>query len=307
MERVPASADTHSQLNPGGLVVSVSPSIVDVGETLQVSGFHFPPNIGVSGQVCGNDDLSGSDDCVLDNTGIATVASDGRFTMSMSVSVPPVPCPCVAAISSTALSTTPSSPINILGAPIGPLQPPTSASTVNQPLKIVNAQLSGNGPWYAWFGGMAHRTLSLTVHNPNRGIYPHPSLVLVAGKSGSALSTVSTSPLPSIGPGRTVTVHVNVVFPAFSFGKNEVRGAVGDAALQEHMQVTTTIVPWGLIVIALIILQFIFLSIRNAARRRNERRQSDPPPAEVDGPITPTGDVPTVSASEKVPDEVGAV
>ena len=111
-----------------------------------------------------------------------------------------------------------------------------------------------------------------------------------------------------MAPGETVTVHVNVVFPPFSVGDNEVVGAVGDAALKEHIKVTTTIVPWGLIVIALIILQLILLAIRNAVRRRNERREpGSSPDAASDASVTPPGGVPAEPASEKVSEEVGAV
>jgi len=303
----PAGAGTHSQLNPGGLVVSVSPSTAAPGETIEVSGLHFPPGIGVTGEICGNDDLSGSPDCLLDETGTSSTSSDGGFGMLLTVGIPPVPCPCVAAITSTALSTTPSSPVTIIGAPVAPIRTPASAVAVTRPLQIVNAQISGNGPWYAWFGGIAQRTLTLTVRNPNTGVYPHPSLVLTAGKSGT-FSTVSTSPLPSIGPGKATTVHVKVVFPAFSFGENEVRGLVGDAALQENIQVTTTIAPWGLIVIALILLQLIFLAIRNAVRRRNARDEPDPARnPESEGPRTPPDGVPAQPSSEKLPQQVGAV
>ena len=51
-----------------------------------------------------------------------------------------------------ALETTPSSPVTIIGAPVGPVRPPASAATVTRPLQILNAQLGGNGPWYTWFG-----------------------------------------------------------------------------------------------------------------------------------------------------------
>jgi hypothetical protein len=132
---------------------------------------------------------------------------------------------------------------------------------------------------------MPQRTLNLTVHNPNQGIYPHPSLVLSAGRSGGGLTTVSTSPLASMAPGETTTVHVNVTFPAFTIGNAEVVGSVGDAPLMQHVKVTTTILPWGLIVIALIILQVILLAIRNFLRRRKQRREADAaPPPGTDGP-----------------------
>jgi hypothetical protein len=309
---VPAgAAGTHSQWNPDG-VVSVTPSVVAPGQTIDVSGDHFPPGIDVNTQICGDNNLAGSADCVLDDTGLGTVTSQGKFTTSITVAIPPVPCPCVAIVTSntfsTVLSPTPTAPVVIIGAPVSPLRPPTSAATVNEPLRILNAQLNGNGPWSSWFGGFAHRTLSLTVHNPNQGVYPHPSLVLVAGKSGNALSTVSTSPLPSMSPGETTTIHVNVAFPPFSFGDNEVLGTVGDAGLKEHFKVTTTIVPWGLIVIALIILQFILLAIRNALRRRNERRDGTvPPPGPVaEGPSTPPDSDSAHTGSEPQPEEVGA-
>lgn len=309
-----AGPGIHSQSNPGGYIVAVSPSTVAPGQTLQILGYGFPPSIDVSGQICGNNNLSGSPDCVLDNVGFASTTSNGQFTMSIAVAIPPVPCPCVAVVSSSQLSSAPSSPVTITGAPVGAVQPPISAATVKEPLQIVNAQLSGNGPWYSWFGGMPQRTLNLTVHNPNNGVYPHPSLVLAAGRSGGGLSTVSTTPLPSMAAGETTTVHVHVVFPAFTFGSAEVVGTVGDAALMQHVKVTTTIVPWGLIVIALIILQFILLAIRNAVRRRKQRRQADAPPSagpdgadwqpDLDGDGTGDSHV-TLPSQEDQPQTVG--
>jgi hypothetical protein len=296
---------THSQSNPGGPVVAVSPSTVAPGQTLEVSGYNFPAGIGVTVQLCGNNALSGSPDCVLDNVGSGGTGSGNSFTIPLVVSIPPVPCPCVAMVSSQRMSSTPTSPVTIVGAPVAPIKPPVSAATVTQPLQVLNAQLSGNGPWYSWFGGMAQRTLNLTVHNPNKGVYPHPSLVLGAGKSGGALSIVATSSLPSMAPGATTTVHVKVVFPAFTFGGAQVVGTVGDAALMQHIKVTTTIVPWGLIVIALIILQLVFLAVRNALRRRNARREGPPEPDHATPPdgvpvvpteLAPTGEVERVGA-----------
>jgi hypothetical protein len=281
----------HSQANPNGTVVAVSPTTVAPGQTLQVMGYDFPPEIEVTAQLCGNNALSGTPDCVLDNVGAGGTGSQGSFTIPVSVTIPPVPCPCVAMVSSQRMSTTSISPVTIVGAPVEPIRPPSSAATVTEPLQIISAQLSGDGPWYAWFGGMPQRTLNLTVHNPNRGVYPHPSLVLASGKSGGGLSIVPTSPLPSLAPGETTTVHVNVKFPALTFGSAEVAGTVGDAALMEHIKVSTTIVPWGLVVIALIILQFILLAIRNAVRRRKQRREAAAPPSLDEDFATPPPDI----------------
>ena len=170
---VPAgAAGTHSQQNPGGLVVSVSPSTVAPGGTFQILGFHFPPGIDVTGQICGDNNLAGSADCVLDNTGLAGTDSLGRFTMSVGVSIPPVPCPCVAVVSSPQLSTTPSSPVTIVGAPVGPLLLPAAAGTVTQPLHVLKSELGGTGPWYSWFGGMPQRTLTLRGESQQRHVSP---------------------------------------------------------------------------------------------------------------------------------------
>jgi 3D (Asp-Asp-Asp) domain-containing protein len=300
-------AGTHSQSNPDGHVVAVDPWTVTPGQILQIEGYHFPAGIDVYGEICGDDYLAGSQDCVLDDIGFGGTTSLGSFSLSLKAAIPPAPCPCVAVVFSPQLTTTPSSPVTIVGAPSAPLTPPASAVTVSQPLRVVSAQITGNGPWYSWFGGMAHRTLVLTLQNPNKGVYPHPSLVLTVGKPGSALSTVSTSPLPSLGPNGTTTVHVPVVLPAFAFGNVEVVGAVGDAALKAPIKETTTIIPWGLIVIAALLLQFIFLGIRNAVRRRNRRRAPEAPPhTEFTnlGPLTPSDGTPSVGAS-KQPEEIG--
>ena len=185
----PAQKHTVSSTR-GGLVVSVSPSTVAPGQTLQVSGFHFPARnrrhrpdmrqqrpVGI-GRLCTR------------QHGLGTVVPPGPVQHVDHRGYPSGPLSLrrrgYVDTSSTVLSRSPSSPVTIVGASVGPLRTPASAVTVNQPLHILNAQLSGNGPWYSWFGGMAHRTFTLTVHNPNVGVYPHPSLVLGGGKVGDA-------------------------------------------------------------------------------------------------------------------------
>ena len=96
------------------------------------------------------------------------------------------------------------------------------------------------------------------------------------------------------------------MLPAFSFGNNQVVGTVGDAGLKAPIKVTTTIIPWGLIVIALIILQFILLGVRNFVRRRNERRQpGSPSEAGIVEPLTPP-DAGSIQSGD-VPEEINAV
>ena len=108
---------THSQSNPDGHVVSVDPWTVVPGQTLLIGGSHFPAGIDVYGEICGDDDLAGSQDCVLDDIGFGGTNSLGRFAMSVKAAIPPAPCPCVALVFSPQLTTTPSSPVNIVGAP----------------------------------------------------------------------------------------------------------------------------------------------------------------------------------------------
>lgn len=250
--------------------VSLSDSTLSPGQSVTVSGAGFPDLIDVLAQVCGNDALDASADCALSSSQEISTTSDGQFQLGLVVRIPPVPCPCVVLITSEHLDTTPSVPIDILGAPTAPLSS-SAVPSVQEPLQVTAVGLSGWGPWTAWFGSEPKRTLELRVHNPNSATYEDPPLVVRQGRPGQPGEVVSTQDVGSFAPGATRTLRVAVTLSPLSFGTQEVHGSLGFTGYSTSFSDKTVIVPWGLIAAALVVAQLILLGFRNRVRRRLRR------------------------------------
>ena len=232
-----------------------------------------------------------------------STTKSGIFEVPVVVSLPPKPCPCVVMVIDFSSPTTPTTPLTIVGAPY---QTP-SATTVHK-LQVLNAYLTGSGPWTAWFGAPPKRTLVITVRNPNNGPYVNPPLVLAIGNAGDTTThEATTQNLPTIGADATKTYQIPVSFPAVSVGEHQVVGIVGNAGLAKSFKVQTWLFPWGLLVVILIVLELILLAITRYFRERRRRKEeaegaAGPPGGLDDDP--PTGEVPAVG--EPVPAGVGA-
>jgi hypothetical protein len=180
------------------------------------------------------------------------------------VTIPKKPCPCVVMAIDYSLTVTPTTPIDVIGAPVA--VPTTSEE---HPLKIVRASLRGHSQWTWWFGTSSQRTLVLTVHNPNRLPYAFPPLAVVVGQSWN---TAARQSLVSIGPYRTRTYDVPVSFPALSFGEQQLNGALGSPGDTTKFAVAIWVFPWGLFLLLLIVVLVIALWVSRAIRRRRRDR-----------------------------------
>ena len=141
-------------------------------------------------------------------------------------------------------------------------------------MQVLNAYLTGNGPWTAWFGAPPKRTLVLTVRNPNNGPYVNPPLVLAIGNAGDTTThEATTQNLSTIGADATKTYQIPVSFPAVSVGEHQVVGIVGNAGLSKSFKVQTWLFPWGLLVVILIVLELLLLAITRYFRERRRRKE----------------------------------
>lgn len=266
--------------------VVLSESVASPGQSIQVNGRNFPPNTDVQAQVCGNNALNGSADCVLSTSQEVATTKSGLFQVPVLVTIPSKPCPCVVLVLDFSSSITPTAPLAIVGAKYA-----TPSASKLAKLQVENAYLEGSGPWTAWFGASPQRTLVLTVHNPNPAAYVRPPLVLAVGNSSDTTTHEATlTNLASLGPYQTKTYLVHVTFPALSIGEHQVVGVVGDAGLSKTFIVKSWLFPWGLLVVALLVLELILLAITAHFRERRRRREAEegPPGGEAgEDPVTP--------------------
>jgi len=300
---VPPAAESGAAPTP---VIQVTPNVATVGSSVKVTGAGFPPNTDIQAQVCGNDALNGSADCVLSTSQEVSTTKRGIFEVPVIVSLPPKPCPCVVMVLDFSSSTTPTIPLTIVGAPYAT----PKASTVHK-LQVLNASLTGNGPWTAWFGAPPKRTLVLTVRNPNNGPYVNPPLVLAIGNAGDTTThEATTQNLSTIGANATKTYRIPVSFPAVSIGEHQVVGIVGNAGLAHSFKVQTWLFPWGLLVVILVVLELILLALTayfRERRRRKEAAEGALAPAPDPEDDLPTGEVPAVGEPVAAAVGVGAL
>ena len=222
-----------------------------------MTGRNFPPDSDIQTQVCGNNALNGSADCVQSTAQEVSTTKSGLFQMQLVVTIPAKPCPCVIMALDFSSSITPTTPITIIGAPVAP----PAGSRIHK-LQVLDAYLTGNGPWTAWFGAPPKRTLVVTVRNPNNAAYVNPPLILAIGNAGDTTThEATTQNLPTIGANATNTYRIPVSFPAVSIGEHQVVGIVGNAGLSKAFKVQTWLFPWGLLLAALIVLELLLLAI----------------------------------------------
>jgi hypothetical protein len=262
-------------------VIQVSPTVASPGSSVKVTGRGFPANTNIQAQICGNNALNGSADCVLSTSQEVSTTKAGLFEVPVLVSLPPKPCPCVVMVLDFSAPTAPKTPITITGAPFA-----TPKAQTTHKLQVLNAYLTGSGPWTSWFGAPPQRTLVLTVHNPNPAPYVFPPLVLAVGnKTDTTTHEATTRNLSTIGPFATKIYRVPVSFPAVSIGEHQVIGTVGNAGLARSFEVQTWLFPWGLLIAVLIVLEILLLLITSWFRERRRRREEAEAAAAAGGPV----------------------
>jgi hypothetical protein len=267
----------------------VQPPIQRPGSSATVIGQGFPPSSAVQVQICGNDDLDGSTDCAVGEALEVVATGQGQFEATLVVAIPPKPCPCVAAALDFSLSTTPETPISVLGAPIAAPTPTTLAK-----LQLVHASVEGNGPWSSWFGAEAERTLVLTVHNPNPVPYINPPLVLSLGGPTDLREDQATAHiLGSISADGNRTFRIPLTFPAFSIGDQHVVGVIGSVGLSRRFTVASGVFPWGLLIALLVLLELALFGITKLFRERYRRHHVDEAVASAVGPDGSEADRPS--------------
>lgn len=235
---------------------------VAVGDVVDVSGEGWPPDSLVVIEVCGNLGVGGSLDCAVP-TPERGVDRDGRFRIPVTVTAPPTPCPCAVIVTGLSGTQPLVLPLTIEGVPVEP-----GGESAPAPALVVEAaRLEGSGPWTAWFGAPASRTLVLTVRNT--GAAPaDPRLTLAAGPGDNPHGWVSVTQPGRLDPGERNTLRTPVRFDPLGFGRHVVAGEIAAPGTEVPFQVGTSIHPWGLYAAALLGLGAIVAATFTRLRHR---------------------------------------
>ncbi|MEY2423528.1 MAG: hypothetical protein QOI95_3595 [Acidimicrobiaceae bacterium] len=220
-------------------------------------------------QVCGNAGINQSADCDLAGAASGGVRDGGIFYTGITVHVPPKPCPCVLRVYTVEGVDPVLIPIEIDGVPT---QAPSSAVGVLRRVSVSGVHVESADAWPTWFGAAPHRRLAFSVTNTGDTLLRSPAVTLAFGRGSSPDGFVASPNLGDIAPGQTVVNRVDLPMDVLSVGTYRVTvkvDPIGAEAATGSAQ--TTVIPWGLIALALLLAQLVLLRIRNRYRRRLAR------------------------------------
>ena len=288
--------------------------LLSPGQTVSVTGAGWAPGEFVSVQVCGNDGVNGSSDCDV-ASGASFPILTGELRTPIVVTIPPRPCPCV--ILAVGALTEAKTPISIAGTTSAPVSSdsPLVNPDIGPTLRVDRAVVEDDAGWPSWFGAPAERTLVLTVTNTGATAVPQPFMSVAYGKGDDPRTVIDAPRVPPIEAGQTAVVRVPFELDAFSYGTYRVVGDLGVVGNRVEFESTTSTWPWGLVLVAIALIQMMLVAFRNIARRRLARQRRAAEAAEAAamaggtpdsaGPESRVDDT-SPSPSNRTPDPVGA-
>lgn len=257
--------------------LTVKPSTAAVGQVIYVSAIGLSAGALYQVQVCGGGYSEGSVDCAADASATSRVDAKGLLAAFLRVAAPPVQCPCVVVATPFTLGASLTTPIAIEG--IASTIPRTVPAAPTTGVTVVRSTFSSSTPVPQWFDLSATRSLDLTLHNAGTLAV---SGLRVFGDFGD--TPALNQALAPLAAGGTRTYVVTVSFPAFLLGKETLEGrVVTDDGQTVDFGTGVTVWPYGLLIVAIIVLQFSLLALRNILRRRQRKRNPLPKPEE---PVT---------------------
>ncbi len=258
-----AAAAESTALSPS---MTVSPVSISAGDKVTVRGQGWPEGQLVDLSICGNGGDGGSANCNRSGAATIGVGSDGEFGATILGVIPPVACPCV--VRGVAGVYTATQPLEVVGAPLR-----TAPEAIAVPV-VASVVVTGSGPPAAWFGGSPERDVVVGITNPSAGVVKGLKVELRWGDEGSEQSTVI--PLGEDLPARTTTqVTTTITLGALTWGDVEVRARVVTTGDPTWVSASTSSYPWGLILIAFVLLQVVVIVIVRRNRRRRREREAE--------------------------------
>jgi len=196
------------------------------------------------------------------------VGPDGNFSMTLTVQKPPTPCPCVVWVTDSASTDEARVPISVAGVPAAPVRQRTPVLDLSQSVKV-SSKITG-GSWTTLFGAGSTRTLELTVKNTGTMAIPDPRVNVTFGKGGSPTGFVAPPSIGIIPAGATKTYSVPVSVDTFSLGKYTLKGELAGFGKSVPFKTSISVYPWGLLLLAIALLQLGLLYLRDRRDRTVE-------------------------------------
>jgi hypothetical protein len=276
----PAGAAGTATLDP--VSVPVKP-----GDVVPVTGVGWPAGQMVSVSVCGNNGVNGSANCALSEASTFPITRDGTLSGRVYVTTPPAPCPCVLKVVSMGSTAQKQTPMQIEGAPwsdeVAATTVPSNADEVpvttytppDPTLRIDSVTIDDTSDRGTLFGASATRLLRLTVTNTGELPVKDAHMSLRYGKGDDPQMVVETPDIPVIAAGESITVDVPFELGALSYGDFTIAGDIGVVGNRVPFEGETSTWPWGLLIVAFVLVQLLVLWVLRRNRRKRLEREAE--------------------------------
>jgi hypothetical protein len=268
------------------------------GEEVLVRGEGWPKGATLIVELCGHGGLDGSVDCDVPHQRTAGVGAGGTFASALTVGLPPKPCPCVVKATDQGTHISATASIAVAGLATVPI---TEDSEPVRSIEISSMEVTGGGTIAELFGAGGRRVLELTLVNTGGVAVDAPDLSVAWGTGSRPDGFVDPPETKRLEPGDTQTLTIGLERPPLTIGRQtavvELHG-VGEPVVT---RASTTGHPWGLVAIAVVLLQLLLLKLRNRLRRRLRGDAPDDVDEPDDLASLPPG---AIAALPRAPDDV---
>ncbi|QXJ22338.1 hypothetical protein AGRA3207_003324 [Actinomadura graeca] len=262
-----------------GPAVEIDRAEARVGDTVTVDLAAWPSG-NVLIELCGNGGTRGSADCAVAAAATTFVDAKGRGTAMVTVVRPPIGCPCVISVRPVAGGRARTVPLAVKGVPsLSSAQRRAVSAAPVRDLAVSGIRVTGGGPWPAWLGGPATRTVTFTVRNTGAAPVTDPPLTLAAGRGAEPTGILDAPKIGTLAPGQERTFSVRARLPGPAFGRYTVAGELTGVDRPARFTARTSSYPWALP--ALIVLAAPLAAVREFRRPRGRagRGPAAPPRA----------------------------
>ncbi|WP_213453213.1 hypothetical protein [Rhizomonospora bruguierae] len=262
----PAPSSTPSVTARARPDIVVPSGALAIGQQIMVTLRHWPPGT-VQLELCGNGAHRGALDCASDQATYAQVPAAGTAVVPILLAAPPVACPCLVQARNLTGAVQATAALPLTGVTAAPAPAPAAAPE----LAIDELRVAERGPLRGWFGFPEELTVHLTLRNPGPAAVVDPPLTLLFGPAGRAHTIVDAPALGTIEPGQAREYDIRVPMDLAVIGKHELHGRVDLPERPVAFVIETTRYPWGLFVLAAILVA-IPIALRPRSRRPRQQR-----------------------------------
>jgi sortase A len=250
--------------------VTVSPASALLGATVRTTLTGWPAGV-VTAALCGNEARQGSADCAVAAGASTQVPASGQATVDLRLAAPPSGCPCVVRVSTATGDRTATAAIAVADVPDSAVVAlPGATAAGGTRIVTATARLDTRWTLAGLLGGPAQRVLRVELDNA--GTTPVRGLDMVVDL-GRAAGDRALPPVPlgdvAVNQHRVVEVPVTIAGPAV--GRYTVSGRIDGADAGVEVVAHTSVWPWLLPPVLLMVWILWFVARRALHRRRAAR------------------------------------